>query len=110
MKYLLIFILLTPFIYGDVIKYKTLACPTIALLKEAKSIDMEDSLELEIYTIAKNCVVLSREDHIKALGYDPLNSKDRFQKILYKKTSSVLYISRDAIHIEQAGKKNTYRF
>lgn len=99
-----------PFVYGDVIKYKTLACPSVELLKKAQDVDMKDSLKLEMYAISNNCVVLSREDHIKALGYDPANSKDIFQQILYKKTSTELYIVRDAIHIEQAGKKNTYRF
>jgi len=110
LKYILVFILLVPFVYGDIVKYKALACPTVALLKKANEIDMQDSLKLEMYSIANSCVVVSREDHIKALGYDPRNSEDTFQKILYKKTSTELYILRDAIEIEQAGKKNTYRF
>ncbi|MDF1882838.1 hypothetical protein JHD49_02675 [Sulfurimonas sp. SAG-AH-194-C21] len=110
MKYIFAFLLLVPFIYGDVIKYKTLACPSVELLTKAQDVDMKDSLKLEMYSIANNCVVLSREDHIKALGYDPLNAEGIFQQILYKKTSTELYILRDAIHIEQAGKKNIYRF
>lgn len=92
------------------IKYKALGCPSIVLLKQAQKIDMEDSFKLEMFSIANSCVILSKEDSVEALGHDPRNSKDIFQEILYKKTSRVLYILREAIHVEQGGKKNTYRF
>ncbi|RUM64325.1 MAG: hypothetical protein DSZ04_02700 [Sulfurimonas sp.] len=92
------------------IKYKTLGCPSVEVLKGSKVVDMEDSLKLEMFSIANSCVILSKEDSVEALGYDPRNSKDIFQEILYKKISTVLYILREAIHVEYGGKKNTYRF
>ncbi|SFV61229.1 hypothetical protein MNB_SM-4-956 [hydrothermal vent metagenome] len=110
MKYFLVITLLIPCLFGDMIKYKALACPSIDLLKKAQKIDIQDSLKLEMFSIANSCVILSKEDRVEALGYDPRNSKDIFQEILYKKTSTVLYILREAIHVEQGGKKNTYRF
>ena len=96
--------------YADLIKTKTLACPSIMILKKSMDVDMQDPLELEMYSIANSCLVLSREDKVQAIGYDSRNSKEIFQKILYKKTSTELYILRSAIEVEQGGKKNTLRF
>ncbi|MDQ7043338.1 MAG: hypothetical protein Q9M34_07370 [Sulfurimonas sp.] len=110
MKYIFVCIVLVSSLYSDMIKYKTLACPSIELLKGAKQVEMEDSLKLEMYAISHSCVVLSKEDSIEVIGYDPVNSEDIFQQILYKKTGTQLYMLHDAVHIEQAGKKNIYRF
>ena len=110
MKYILAFILLVPFLYGDRMKHKTLGCPSVVLLQKTLLVDMDDPLKLEMYAIANSCVVLSREDNIEAIGYDPHNSKEIYQQIFYKKTNAELYILRDSIEVEQAGKKNTYRF
>ena len=96
--------------YADLIKTKTLACPTIEILQKSMDIDMQDPLELEMYSIAHSCIVVSHKDKIQAIGYDPRNSKEIFQKILYKKTSTQLYMLRSAIQVEQGGKKNTLRF
>ncbi|MEA2072969.1 MAG: hypothetical protein U9O86_05230 [Campylobacterota bacterium] len=63
-----------------------------------------------MYTIANSCLILSREDKVQAIGYDPRNSKQKFQQIVDKKTGVQLYILREAIQIEQGGKKNSYRF
>ena len=95
---------------ADLIKTKTLACPSIVLLQKAVQEDMSDPLKLQMYSIAHACVVLSREDKVQALGYDPRNSKEMYQKIFYTKTSTELYILKSAIQIEQGGKKNTLRF
>ena len=92
------------------IKNKTLACPSIMILQQLIQKDMQDPLKLEMYAISNSCVVLTRGDIVEALGYDPRNSEEIYQKILYKKTSTQLYILREAIHVEQGGKKNRLRF
>jgi len=107
--FLFIFILITTS-YGDLVKKKTLACPTVMLIQKAMQEDMQDPLKLEMYSIAHNCIVLEKKDKIKAVGYDPRNSKEIFQKIIYQKTATELFILRSAIEIEQGGKKNTLRF
>ena len=110
MKQFLSFFLLASVVQADVILYRTLACPSVAILKKAP-LDLNSApLKLEMFTIANSCVILSRGDSIEALGYDPRNSKDVYQEILYKKTSSHLYMLRKAIQVEQGGKKNSYRF
>ena len=110
MKYLFALFFLLSSLYGDVIKNKTLGCPSVLLLEKAQLVDMQDPLKLEMYAIANSCVILSRGDSVEAIGYDPRNSKEIYQQIFYKKTSTELYILRKAIHVEQGGKKNTYRF
>ena len=110
MRFLILPLLLLSLSYGDVIKTKTLACPTIVLLEKSMQEDMQEPLKLEMYSIAHNCVILSRDDKVQAIGYDPSSSKEIFQKIFYKKTSAELFIFRSAIEIEQGGKKNTLRF
>lgn len=37
---------------------------------------MQDPFELEMYSIANACVILSRGDEVEAIGYDPRNSKE----------------------------------
>jgi len=110
LQYILVVTLLIASLYGDMIKNKTLACPTVLLLQKAKLVDLQDPLQLEMYSIANGCVVLTRGEQIEAVGYDPRNSKEIYQKILYKQTNNELYILRDSIDVEQGGKKNIYRF
>ena len=108
---LLIFIgLLSLSLNADMLKKKTLACPSVLLLQKAMKVDLTDPLELEMYSIANGCAILSRSDKVEALGYDPRNAKDIYQKIYYKKTNSQLYLLRSAITVEQGGKKNRVRF
>lgn len=109
MKYIFL-LLATLSLSADLIKKQTLACPTKLILQKSVEIDLSDPLKLEMYAISNECVVLGREDKVQALGYDPRNAKEIFQKILYKKTGVELYILREAIQVEQGGKHNTYRF
>lgn len=97
-------------LFADKVKTKNLACPSILTLQKVVEIDMKDSLSLDMYSIANGCIVLTRKDSIEALGYDPRNFKEIYQKILYKKGNSELYIRRSSIEIEQGGKKNNFRF
>jgi len=92
------------------IKNKTLGCPSIEILKKSLEIDPKDPIALEVYAMSNSCVILTRDDSVEALGFDPQNSKDMFQEILYKKTNTQLFMLRSAISVEQGGKKNTYRF
>jgi len=109
-NYLFIFLLLAFSLHADLIKHRTLACPSVEILQKAVDVDIEDSLQLEMYSIANNCFVLSRDDKVEALGYDARNSKEIYQKIHYAKTNTTLYILRSAIEVEQGGKKNRLRF
>ena len=107
---LLLFLSLFSFLNADVITHKALACPTQDALKKAPVETTSNSLELEMYVIANGCVILSREDKIEAIGYDPRNSKELYQQVVYKRTGTQLYILRSSILVEQGGKKNSYRF
>ena len=110
MKSLFFISIFVSVLFGDTMLYKTLACPTIDSLKKFQTKDTTDTLKLEMYTIANNCIILSKGDEIEALGYDPRNSKEIFQKILYKRTSKEFYLLRKSILVEQGGKKNRIRF
>jgi len=110
LRYFLILLVLFTSLSADKMKSKTLGCPSVMLLQKAPA-DMKDNyLELNMYAIANSCVVISKRDSVEAIGYDPLNSKDIYQKILYKKTGTILYIPSATIQIEQAGKKGVIRF
>ncbi len=109
-KYLFSFIILVLPIAADVITVKTLACPSIVTLQKSMQEDLKDPLKLEMYSIANSCVVLSKGDKVEALGYDPRNAKGIYQRVLYKKTNTELYMRRSAILVEQSGKKNSIRF
>ena len=110
MKSLFSLLIILSFINADVITHKTLACPTIDALTKAPVETNSNPLELQMYTIAKSCVVLSREDKVEAIGYDPRNSKEIYQEVIYKRTGTQLFMLRSAILVEQGGKKNSYRF
>ncbi|WP_372999832.1 hypothetical protein [Sulfurimonas sp.] len=110
MRYILTILLLAGFAHADIIKKKTLACPTIEQLEKAP-VDKADNLtDLSMYAIANDCVMIDRRDNIEAVGYDPTNSKEIYQKIFYKKTAVYLYVLRSSIQVEQDGKKSSYRF
>jgi len=80
------------------------------LLKKAPIASLDDILGLNMYAIANDCVVINRRDSVEAIGYDPRNSKEIFQQIIYRKTGVYLYIERAAIYVEQDGKKGVVRF
>jgi len=110
LRYLTVFLIFITFLSGDVIKRKTIGCPSVLLLKKAPVLTQDNALELSMYTIANDCVIVSPRDKVEAVGYDPLNSTTIFQKILYKKTDKLLYIPRSTIFVEQDGKKGRMRF
>ena len=110
MKSILLSLVLLTALNADKILQTTLACPSVVTLQKSVTVDMQDVLELEMYAIAHDCVVIGRYSKVEAIGYDPLNSKEIYQKIMYKKTATELYINRSLIQVEQAGKKNTIRF
>ena len=110
MKYALILFLLITSVYADRLSKKTLGCPSVMLLEKAPLDDAEDPMALSMYSIVNECVILTHRDHVEAIGYDPRNSTDIYQKIIYKKTGVYLYILRSSIMVEQGGKKNIHRF
>ena len=110
LKKIVLLLALLSSLSSDMVKNKTLACPSIFILQQAASEDMQDPLKLEMYSIAKGCVVLVRGDTIEALGYDPRSSKEIYQKIYHRKSNSELYLLRSAIVVEKGGKKNGFRF
>ena len=95
---------------ADIMIQKTLGCPSVVLLKKAPVSIADDVLNLNMYAIANDCVIISRRDSVEAIGYDPLNSEAIYQEIVYLKTGVNLYIKKSTIQIEQAGKKGVYRF
>jgi len=109
-KYILLVLLLVGFLEADILKKKTLACPSVIQLEKAPVDKDDDPMQLSMYSIANDCVLLSKKDKVEAIGYDPLNSKEIYQKILYIKTGAYLYIQRSSIQVEQGGKKSSYRF
>ncbi len=110
MKYFLLLLCLIGVMQADMIKKKTLACPSIAILQNSSVETQKNTLKLNMYAIANDCEVLTRKDKVEAIGYDPLNSKEIYQKIMYQKTGEYLYIRRSTIQVEQGGKKGAYRF
>lgn len=110
MRFILAILLLFSVSYADKIKKKTLACPSVLQLQKAPLNTADNYINLSMYAISNDCVIVSKRDDIEAVGYDPLNSKEIYQKIIYKKTGVYLYVIRSSIQIEQAGKKSTFRF
>ena len=110
MKYILAILITFSLSNADYLVKKTLACPSVMLLKKAPINEGESGMDLTMYSIANNCMILSKKDQVEAIGYDPRNAKDIFQMILHKKTSKELFILRNNIIIEQGGKKNIMRF
>lgn len=110
MKYLFILLALLSTVNADKIIKKTLACPSIDKLKKAPTDSASNSLDLSMYVVANDCVILLKNSEVQAIGYDPRNSTEIFQKILDKKSGNILYTPRSAIFVEQGGKKAVLRF
>ena len=110
MKYLFILLALFSVLNADKINKKTLACPDVDKLKKAPIHTDADPLDLSMYVIANGCEILSKNMDVEAVGYDPRNSTEIFQKIIDKKSGKTLYILRSSIFVEQGGKNNTLRF
>ena len=110
MKYIFVFLIFLASLHADKMKIQTLGCPTLEQLKKAPLEKGEGSLELTMYAIANECIVISKHDKVEALGYDPRNSKAIFQEISYQKTGVTLYIKKSSIMVEQGGKKGFIRF
>ncbi len=110
LKYLVIITLFFISLNADIMLQKSLGCPSVTILQKAPLSTDDDILNLNMYAIANDCVIISRRDKIEAVGYDPRNSKDIYQKIIYQKTGSYLYILRSVIQVEQDGKKGVVRF
>lgn len=110
MKYFFVLLALISIVDADKINKKTLACPDIGKLKKAPVHEGADPLDLSMYVIANDCEILTKHSEVEAIGYDPRNSTEIYQKIVDKKSGRILYILRSVIYIEQGGKKNTYRF
>jgi len=110
LKLAVIFLLFLSVLNADKIKTKTLACPTIDQLKKAPVHKEAGSLELDMYVIANGCAILSPKSRVEAVGYDPRNSKDIYQKVVNKENGSIYFILRSQILVEQGGKKASMRF
>ena len=110
MKYILTILLLVTIAQADIMKKKTLACPSVFQLQKAPVDTAENSMSLSMYAIANDCVLIDKRDNVEAIGYDPRNSKEIYQKIFYQKTGVYLYVLRSAIQVEQDGKKGSMRF
>lgn len=110
MKYILTFLLLLNVANADIMKKKTLACPSVTQLQKAPVESTENSMNLSMYAIANDCVIVDKRDNVEAIGYDPTNSQEIYQKILYQKTGVYLYVLRSTIQVEQDGKKGSLRF
>jgi len=106
---LLITLLFASFLNADKVLVKSFACKTMDALKKAP-VDEDDYLNLNMYAIAHDCVLLSRNSQVQALGYDPRNSQDIYIQILDKRTGLTYFILKSKIQIEQGGKKARYRF
>ncbi len=110
MKYILVLLVLVGILQSDMLKKKTLACPSVLLLKKAPVDVANASMDMTMYAIANNCEILSKRDKVEAVGYDISNTEAIYQEIIYQKTGATLYIHSSAIQIEQSGKKSSYRF
>jgi hypothetical protein len=95
---------------ADKIKNKTLACPTVEQLHKAPAYKDDDNLALDMYIVANDCVIVTPQDKIEAVGYDPRNSQEIYQKVINKENGSAYYILRAQIFVEQGGKKASMRF
>ncbi len=110
LKYFFVLLALVSMLNADKINKKALACPSIDKLKKAPVHEGADPLDLNMYVIANDCLILSRNAEVEAIGYDPRNSTEIYQKIVDKKSGKILYILRSSIFVEQGGKKNSLRF
>ncbi len=105
----LIPLLFTSFLSADKVLVRTLACKTMDALKKAP-MDEEDPLKLNMYAIADECIILSRDSQIQVLGYDARNTKKMYVQIVDKRTGYSFYVLKSKIQIEQGGEEANYRF
>jgi len=110
MKYILTLLLILTALQADKVKYKTLACPSVDILKKTPVDTGDNYLDISMYAIANSCVVLTKESSIEAVGYNANNSNEIFQEIIYKKTGAHLFVKRSKIIVEKFGRKSTFRF
>ncbi|OQX60404.1 MAG: hypothetical protein B5M52_00320 [Helicobacteraceae bacterium 4484_230] len=95
---------------ADQIKAQTIACPTVEMLKSMPQETENDFVKLNLFAMQNNCEILTKEDGIEAVDYDPANEKALYIKIFSKRTAKTLYVLRRAVLVEQPGKKNRFRF
>ena len=95
---------------ADQIKAQTIACPSVEMLKSMPQETENDFVKLNLFAMQNGCEILTREDGIEAIDYDPANEKTLYIKILSKRTAKTLYVLRRAVFVEQPGKKNRFRF
>lgn len=107
---LFIAIVMSVLAQADQIKMKSLACPTLEVFEKIPPKALDDNLELSLFAMANECKILSRDDAVNAIGYDPRNDKAIFIKILLKQSGETLYIRRKNLLVEQPGKNNQIRF
>jgi len=108
-KVFLFILLLISFLNADKVLVKSFACKTMDALQKAP-VDEDDYLNLNMYAIAHDCIILSKNSQIQVLGYDPRNSQDIYVQIVDKRTGFSFYVRKSKIQIEQGGKKASYRF
>lgn len=109
MKYILSLLLLFSFSSADYMIKKSLACPSVELIKNAPHSSGESGMDITFYSIANSCLIVSKKDQVKAIDYDA-NSKVKFQAIIYEKTGEKLYVVKKNMMIEQAGSDNIFKF
>lgn len=109
-KYFLLTLLIISSLNADKVKVETLACKTLDALKKAPVDEDDNDLNLNMYAIAHDCVMLSRDAQVQAMGYDPRNSQAIHIQIVDKRTGYTFFVLKSKIQIEQGGKKDRYRF
>jgi len=96
--------------WADSIKEQTVGCPTIEILKNIPKETANDYIKLNLFTMANDCMILSRNDKVEAIDYDPANNVALFMKIVHKQSGKILFVPTEDLYIEQPGKKNIFRF
>ncbi len=109
MKYIVSLLVFFSFANGDHVIKKSLACPSTILIKNAPRTVGESGLDITFYSIANNCLVLTKKDKIRAIDY-VAGSKVKFQAIIHENTGQKLYVVKANMLIEQSGTKNIFKF
>ncbi len=110
MKYVLMLVLVIASLQADKVKFKTYACPSIVIFEKAPVDTADNYMDIQMYAIANNCVLLTKSSSIEAVGYNANNSKEIYQEIIYRKTGAHLFVKRSNIIIEKFGRDATLRF
>lgn len=109
MKYILVLLVLITSSYGDYMLKKSLACPSVLKIKNAPRTAGESGLDITFYSIANDCLIVSKQDKLKAIDYIA-DSKVKFQSIVHEATGKKLYVVKENMIIEQSGTNNIFRF